>query len=118
ILRSIIQENLPPALRVSVLVSGHLSVELGGPILMDKAVDAEFDRRVLHLLRSGDVEGLLAETSYQKMVQAGNFSSGVLDYVLALGMAGGKSATQAEGVFTTINTHAFLLWDLEEGSPA
>ena len=112
-LRAIIEEELPRDMRVAAIFSGHLSVELGGPELMNQAVDREFDECILRLIGQGDVDGLLRETSYERMIQAGNFTSGVLDYVMAVGLAQGERASQAEGVFASINTQAFLVWDLD-----
>ena len=110
-LRSIIEEDLPAGLRVVALISGHLSVELGGPKMMDGAVDVEYDRRILDILGRGDHEALIRETSFERMMEAGNFSSGVLEYVLAAGLAGDRKPTESEAVFGAINTHAFLVWN-------
>ena len=111
ILRDIIEQDLPANLKVAVLVSGHLSVELGGPRLMNGPVDKEFDLRALDLFKRGDVPGLMSFMNPETLNSAGNFTAGTLDFVMAVGIAKGMAPMQSEGIFSSINTHAFLTWD-------
>jgi protocatechuate 4,5-dioxygenase, beta chain len=113
-LAAVIRE-LPASLRVAVIASGHLSVEIGGPKTMHQwqgAADAEFDSRVTELVRAGDVEGLLRETTWERMQEAGNVTSGFLNFVLLVGLSQGRPATHAECVFANSGTSPFYAWDL------
>ncbi len=44
----------PFDLRVAVVTSGHLSIEVGGPKLVTGPPDAEFDKRMMELIHNGD----------------------------------------------------------------
>jgi len=111
--RAIVDE-LPADLRVAVLASGHLSVEIGGPRPMREAPDPEFDARVVAHVREGNVAGLLRDSSWERMLRAGNFTAGLLNFVALVGVAGGQPATAADCVFLRTSSTPFFTWDLEE----
>jgi protocatechuate 4,5-dioxygenase beta chain len=85
-------ERAPTAQRVAVVCSGHLAVEIGGP-KSDRATspDEVFDRRMMELITAGDAEGVINEASFDRLMEAGNITAGFLNYVMLLGLAGGKA---------------------------
>jgi protocatechuate 4,5-dioxygenase beta chain len=114
-----IVEELPGDRRVAALYSGHMSVEVGGPRMIrtlrgEGAVDPEFDRRMTELIASNDVESLLREATFERMVHAGHIgATGFMIFVMAIGMARGRAPTSAESVFNDTNTMPFFHWNLE-----
>jgi len=87
-LRSLI-EAAPLDLRVAVVSSGHLAVEVGGPRLATASPDAEFDRRMMQLITEGKSQEVVREASLERLMQAGNVTPGFLNYVMLIGLAGG-----------------------------
>jgi protocatechuate 4,5-dioxygenase, beta chain len=107
---------LPAALRVAVVASGHLSVEIGGPRVMREAPDAAFDTRVVDLIGRGDVDGLLTMATPERMQQAGNLTAAFLNFVLLVGLAGGQPPTEADAVPLDTSTTPFFSWRLHDGA--
>ncbi|HLH21193.1 MAG TPA: hypothetical protein VK066_01620 [Chloroflexota bacterium] len=103
---------LPARLRVAVVASGHLSVEIGGPRVMRAAPDPAFDERAVELIGRGDVDGLLALATWERMQQAGNLTAAFLNFVLLVGLAGGQPATEADAVPLDTSTTPFFSWTL------
>ena len=87
-LRALI-EAAPFDLRVAVVTSGHLSIEVGGPKLITGPPDEAFDRRMMELIDKGDARQVVREATIDRMMAAGNVTPGFLNYVLLLGLAGG-----------------------------
>ncbi len=110
-------------MRVGVLSSGHMAVELGGPRMLDGgSTDPEFDRRMIDLIQAGDSETVIREATVERMHAAGNMTAGFLNYVLLMGIAG--CVPSSAGVRfqepTTSNTGAIphMAWDLHAGGGA
>lgn len=109
--------DLPSSRRVAVVCSGHLSVEIGGPRmdeLWSKVLDPEFDAGMVELIGRGDVDGLLREANEDRMMRAGNFTSGFLNFLLLVGLANGRAASQADCVLAEAGSAPFLSWDLHK----
>ena len=87
-LRKII-DALPSNKRVGVLSSGHLAIEIGGPKEGRSSSDPEFDRRMMNLLGHGEVENVIREATWDKMMASGNVTPGFLNFVLLMGLADG-----------------------------
>ncbi|MPZ93425.1 MAG: extradiol ring-cleavage dioxygenase [Propionibacteriales bacterium] len=61
--------------RVAVVVSGNLSLEVGGPEqMMPYSVDPEFDSLAMDWLTGRDFESLTAESTYERLMTHGNTS--------------------------------------------
>jgi protocatechuate 4,5-dioxygenase beta chain len=86
-LRNLI-EAAPFHLRVAVVSSGHLAIEIGGPKTIVDSPDAVFDTRMMELITAGDGRQVVREATLDRIMQAGNMTPGFLNYVLLLGIAG------------------------------
>lgn len=85
-------ERAPSPERVAIVSSGHFAVEIGGP-KSDRpgSPDELFDRRMMELISAGDAEGVINEASFERLMEAGNITAGFLNYVMLLGVAGGRA---------------------------
>lgn len=114
VIRDVLETEVPADKRVAVVASGHLSIELGGPKVMDKPVDDEFDARVVEQIRRADLDGVCREATYERSLEIGNYSVGVVDYIMAMAIARCRPPSQAEGLSANSQTMGFFLWDLEK----
>ncbi len=86
-LRSVIEEDLDPGLRVALLGSGGLSHEPGGSRYY--FIDEAFDRWFLELAASGDHARLLRELTLKRMQQSGaGGTCELLAWVVVMGAIG------------------------------
>jgi protocatechuate 4,5-dioxygenase beta chain len=99
--------------KVVVIGSGHLSVELGGPHAMNGPADLAYDERIMGLIKSGDVDGLLAESAFDRMIEAGNLTSALLNFVLLMGIADGAAPAVADLVISDTSSTPFIWWDCQ-----
>ncbi|HEY0582198.1 MAG TPA: 2,3-dihydroxybiphenyl 1,2-dioxygenase [Chloroflexota bacterium] len=104
-------QALPADRRIGVLASGHLSIEIGGPRPYTGATDAAFDRRMMELISAGAASTVVEEASWERMLRAGNVTAGFLNYVLLMGLAGGRPPDRS-GVHFPAATAAvpFMAW--------
>ncbi|HZS02115.1 MAG TPA: hypothetical protein VFE37_25580 [Chloroflexota bacterium] len=109
-------EALPGKVRVAVVASGHLSVEIGGPRVMRSAPDLEFDEQLVALVGRGAVDELLALATPERMLRAGNFTAACLIFLLLVGLARGASASRADHVLLDTSSTPFFSWNLHEGA--
>lgn len=106
-------DDWPADKRVAVVVSGHLAVEVGGPRARSGSTDPEFDRRMMALMADGEVQTVIREATWERMMQAGNVASGFLAYVMMLGIARDARPDYADANFTESRATApFIAWDL------
>jgi protocatechuate 4,5-dioxygenase, beta chain len=114
-IRAII-ERLPPELRVAVVASGHTSTEVGGRDLLGGSINEEFDRKMIDLIDQADVQGLLNEASWERMIDAGNQTPGFLNYVLLVGIAGKTRPTSIDYAASKRFAGAlFVNWEQKNG---
>ena len=65
-------ESWPSDLRVAIIGTGHLSLELGGPRQFgEHGPDPEFDRKAVDWIASGDLEGCLPRGDARQPAPAG-----------------------------------------------
>jgi len=115
-LRSIV-ERLDRVERVAVLTSGHLALDVGGPMPHTDSADRAFDTRMMALIRKGEVATILREASYDRLSAVGNATPGFLNYVLILGVANGAPPTETGLHFPRATAAApFMIWDLTGGA--
>ncbi|HXG35348.1 MAG TPA: hypothetical protein VNL15_00090 [Dehalococcoidia bacterium] len=114
ILKTVLEEDVPADCRVAVVASGHLGIELGGPKVMNGPLDAEWELHVTDLIRQGEVETLIRESTPERFMSIGNYTFGFVDYLVAMGLAGGRPAVHAEPVFSCFQTQAFISWGPNE----
>jgi len=83
-------EAVPLDLRIAVVSSGHLAVEVGGPNFGNgTSPDPAFDQRMMTLIAAGDAGTVIKEATLDRLLEAGNVTPGFLNYVMLLGLAGG-----------------------------
>jgi protocatechuate 4,5-dioxygenase beta chain len=81
----------PSKQRVAVVTSGHLAVEVGGPKpYTSGSTDEDFDRKMMAFIEAGDVKSVLRDSTFERLLQAGNVTPGFLNYVMLMGVAEGR----------------------------
>jgi protocatechuate 4,5-dioxygenase beta chain len=109
----------PADLRVAIIGTGHLSLELGGPRQFGPhGPDPEFDRKAVEWIASGDIEKALGEVSLQALWEPGNATHGFLDFMLMMGTAGaGREADYTDTLDLFHTMEAYFTW-YPNGVPA
>lgn len=109
----------PDAGRVAVAGSGSFSLEIGGPRISEDShtgvPDPRWLDRVLDLLRTADVDRLVAESTDEQLWQAGNAGGEVLDWITMLGTFDPRPPDYLD--VQPQFGHAFASWSLD-GAPA
>jgi protocatechuate 4,5-dioxygenase, beta chain len=104
-------DSWPAGLRVAVVGTGHLSLELGGPRQFGPhGPDPEFDRRAVEWISSGDIEGALSEVTLDSLWEPGNATHGFLDFLLMMGVAGERKADYADQLDLFHTMEAYFTW--------
>lgn len=111
ILRAVIDE-IPGDKRVAVVVSGHLSLDVGGPLQFDpRPMDEDFDDRAVGWISRGEIQTAIRECTFDRMTKSGNVTPGFLNFLLAAGMADGLRCTYAEGLKRNGSAQPFFAWE-------
>lgn len=105
-------ESWPSDLRVAVVGTGHLSLELGGPRQFGPhGPDPEFDRKAVEWIASGDIEASLAEVTLESLWTPGNATHGFMDFMLMMGVAGeGAKADHVDTLDLFHTMEAYFTW--------
>lgn len=75
-------ESWESDLRVAVIGTGHLSLELGGPRQFGPhGPDPEFDARAVQWIARGDIGGALYEVTLEPLWLPGNATHGFMDFM-------------------------------------
>lgn len=110
-LRRVIAE-LPGRVNVAAIVSGHLSLEVGGPRQHEpKLVDPDFDAKAVRWMAEGDATGACDYSTYENLKRSGNMTHGFYLFLLALGLAEELSNTHAEGLDVGFTGLPFYSWE-------
>jgi protocatechuate 4,5-dioxygenase beta chain len=117
-IRSIV-ESWPSHLRVAIVGTGHLSLELGGPRQFGPhGPDPEFDRRAVEWIAAGDLDGCLREVTLDSLHAPGNATHGFMDFMLMMGVAGaGAKADHVDTLDLFHTMEAYFTW-YPNGAPA
>ncbi|GAA1625687.1 extradiol ring-cleavage dioxygenase [Actinoplanes couchii] len=117
-IRTII-EQWPSHLRVAVIGTGHLSLELGGPRQFGpQGPDPEFDQRAVQWIANGDLDGCLREVTLDSLHEPGNATHGFMDFMLMMGVAGaGVKADYVDTLDLFHTMEAYFTW-YPSGAPA
>jgi protocatechuate 4,5-dioxygenase beta chain len=112
-------ESWPSDLRVAIIGTGHLSLELGGPRQFGPhGPDPEFDRKAVEWISSGDLDSALAQVSLDSLWQPGNATHGFMDFMLMMGVAGaGVKADYTDSLDLFHTMEAYFTW-YPEGTAA
>jgi protocatechuate 4,5-dioxygenase beta chain len=109
-LREII-DGWPSDLRVAVIGTGHLSLELGGPRQFgEHGPDPEFDARAVEWIGNGDLDGVLANVTLDSLHSPGNATHGFMDFMLMMGVAGYSKADYVDNLDLFHTMEAYFTW--------
>jgi protocatechuate 4,5-dioxygenase beta chain len=117
-IRQIVAE-WPSHLRVAVIGTGHLSLELGGPRQFGPhGPDPEFDARAVEWIANGDLDNCLREVTLDSLHSPGNATHGFMDFMLMMGVAGaGAKADYVDSLDLFHTMEAYFTW-YPNGAPA
>ena len=105
-------DSLPTNKRIGVLVSGHLSLEVGGPKQFERHLtDPNFDAAAVGWIVNGDIDSAAARCTPEKMIQSGNMTSGYLNFLMMMGVANATKPSYAEGLDAGFPAIPFFSWD-------
>jgi protocatechuate 4,5-dioxygenase, beta chain len=105
-------DSLPSKKRIGVLVSGHLSLEVGGPKQFERKLqDPEFDAAAVGWIENGDIQAAADFCTADRMLRAGNMTTGYLNFLMMLGVANSSKPTHAEGLDAGFPAIPFFSWD-------
>lgn len=100
--------------RVAVVTSGHMTNSIGSPTMLSFAQQplTDWDKSTWHRLHHGDIDELVAESTFEHLYSFGNGTPGFLDYIFALGMVGERRPDWSELTYgpTQLPT-GFLEWN-------
>jgi protocatechuate 4,5-dioxygenase beta chain len=114
-----IVEEWPSDLRVAIVGTGHLSLELGGPRQFGPhGPDPEFDRRAVEWIATGDLDNCVREVTLDSLHAPGNATHGFMDFMLMMGVAGaGAKADHVDTLDLFHTMEAYFTW-YPNGVPA
>lgn len=114
-----IVEQWPSHLRVAIVGTGHLSLELGGPRQFGPhGPDPEFDRRAVEWIATGDLDNCVREVTLDSLHAPGNATHGFMDFMLMMGVAGaGAKADHVDTLDLFHTMEAYFTW-YPNGVPA
>ena len=105
-------ESFPEKLRVVTMGSGSISLEVWGPRLKigfgDGVPDPDWVARVCGLLKDGDIETLIEESTPARFQKAGNVAGELLNWIAMLGTIDAQPAKSLTPQMQ--NGHAYALW--------
>jgi protocatechuate 4,5-dioxygenase beta chain len=105
-------DGLPIGKRIGVLVSGHLSLEIGGPKQFERhLMDPEFDASAVGWIQNGDIQGAIKNCTPERMLKAGNMTTGYLNFLMMMGVANASKPSYAEGLDAGFPAIPFFSWD-------
>jgi len=110
-IRSVI-DGLSTKKRIAVLVSGHLSLEVGGPKQFErKFTDPNFDASAVGWITQGNVDGAVNNCSFEQLKNSGNMTHGFLNFIMMMGVAKAARPSYAEGLDAGFPAIPFFRWD-------
>ncbi|MBG0568862.1 extradiol ring-cleavage dioxygenase [Actinoplanes aureus] len=114
-----IVEDWPSELRVAIIGTGHLSLELGGPRQFGPhGPDPLFDRKAVEWIATGDLDACLREVTLDSLHSPGNATHGFMDFMLMMGVAGaGAKADHVDTLDLFHTMEAYFTW-YPNGAPA
>jgi protocatechuate 4,5-dioxygenase beta chain len=105
-------DSLPTNKRIGVLVSGHLSLEIGGPKMFEpKLTDPNFDANAVGWIVNGNIDAATDACAPEKMLQYGNMTTGYLNFIMMMGVANLAKPSYAEGLDAGFPAIPFFSWD-------
>lgn len=115
-IRAVIDE-LSTEKRIAVLVSGHLSLEVGGPKQFEgRLMDPDFDARAVGWIAQGNVSEAVTNCSFDQLKKSGNMTTGFLNFIMMMGLANAGPTSYAEGLDAGFPAIPFFAWEAKEGA--
>ena len=110
-------DTLPTNKRIGVLVSGHLSLEIGGPKMFEpKLTDPNFDVNAVGWIVNGDIDAAAEACDPGNVIQYGNMTTGYLNFLMMMGIANSVKPSYAEGLDAGFPAIPFFSWDQQPES--
>jgi protocatechuate 4,5-dioxygenase beta chain len=105
-------ESWPSDLRVAIIGTGHLSLELGGPRQFGPhGPDPDFDQRAIEWIATSNINGCLAEVTLDSLHAPGNATHGFMDFMLMMGAAGENVTADHVDTLDLFHTmEAYFTW--------
>src|SRR4249920_60123 len=105
-------DSLPTNKRIGVLVSGHLSLEIGGPKMFEpKMTDPNFDANAVGWIANGNIDAAAEACTPDKVIQYGNMTTGYLNFLMMMGVANSTKPSYAEGLDAGFPAIPFFSWE-------
>ena len=105
-------DSLSTNKRIGVLVSGHLSLEIGGPKMFEpKLTDPNFDANAVGWIVNGNIDAAAEACAPDKVIQYGNMTTGYLNFLMMMGLANSAKPSYAEGLDAGFPAIPFFSWD-------
>jgi protocatechuate 4,5-dioxygenase beta chain len=105
-------DSLPTNKRIGVLVSGHLSLEIGGPKMFEpRQTDPNFDANAVGWIVNGDIHAATEACAPDKMIGYGNMTTGYLNFIMMMGLANLAKPSYAEGLDAGFPAIPFFSWE-------
>jgi protocatechuate 4,5-dioxygenase beta chain len=105
-------DSLPTKKRIGVLVSGHLSLEIGGPKMFEpKFTDPKFDAAAVGWIVGGNIDAAAEACAPDKVIQYGNMTTGYLNFIMMMGLANNAKPSYAEGLDAGWPAIPFFSWE-------
>ena len=105
-------DSIPDDRRVGVLVSGHLSLEIGGPKMFEpKFTDPNFDANAVGWIVNGNIDAAAEACAPDKVTQYGNMTTGYLNFIMMMGLANLTKPSYAEALDAGFPAIPFFSWD-------
>ena len=108
-------ESFPAKLRVAVIGSGSMSLEIGGPLIRpgqrNGVPDPDWVTRVQGHLENVRIGQLLDEATGERMWKAGNAGGELLNWIAMLGAIGDRKPTYIEPQLAHGDMFAVWRWD-------
>jgi protocatechuate 4,5-dioxygenase beta chain len=108
-------ESWPGALRVAVLASGSISLDIGGPLAPPDRIagvaDPAWVDQVLDYLRHAAHDDLLNAATADRLARAGNIGGELLNWIALLGALGPRRPVLAEKLMAHGDGFAAWRWD-------
>jgi protocatechuate 4,5-dioxygenase beta chain len=108
-------ESYPKNLKVAMMASGSLSLEVGAPRMEEGKTfgvpDKEWAKHVLDCFANGKIEQLIKESTKEQMAKAGNIGGEILNWIALAGSIGVKKPCYVDSQPELGN--AFAVWELK-----
>lgn len=100
--------------RVAVLVTGHMTNNVGGPRMLDVFREplSEWDKRTWALIEAWDLDKIVSEATWENLNEAGHATPAFLDFIFGFGVARGVKPTWCDLVAHPLSPSiATFAWD-------